>query len=95
VSEYVGQTFQLRLRIYSEKWNLLKPLMWNPFISGQKTNTSTDFVADGIQANSLNVLEGYRAPIIIINVGFVYTIIVFHVFSWKYLICYGKFYLFL
>ena len=95
MSEYVGQTFQLRLRIYSEKCNLLKPLMWNPFISGQKANTSTDFVTDGIKANSLSVLEGYRAPIIVINVGSVYTIIVLHVFSWKYLICYGKFYLFL
>jgi len=36
VSEYVGQTFQLRLRIYSEKWTLLKPLMWNPFIRSEK-----------------------------------------------------------
>ena len=56
-------------------------------------HTRTDFVTYGIQANSLKFLEGYCAPIIC--VGFVYTIIVFHVFSWQYLICYGKFYLFL
>jgi len=75
----------LRLRIYSEKWTLLKPLMWNAFISSQKIYTRTDFATGGIQANSLSVLEGYCAPIIC--VGFVYTIFVFHVFSWQYLIC--------
>jgi len=35
----------------------LKSLMWNPFVSTQKTYTRTDFATDGIQANSLNVLE--------------------------------------
>jgi hypothetical protein len=55
VFEYAGQTFQPRLRIYSEKWTLLKPLMWNPFTSSQKTYIRTDFATDGIQANSLNV----------------------------------------
>jgi hypothetical protein len=33
--------------------------MWNPFISSKKAYIGTDFVTDGIQANSLNVLEEY------------------------------------
>jgi len=81
VSEYVGQTFQLLLRIYSEKWTLLKPLRWNPFIRSKKAYIRTDFATDGIQANSLNVLEVYCVPILC--VGFVYTMTVFHAFSWK------------
>jgi hypothetical protein len=69
VSEYVGQKFQLRLIIYSEKWTLLKPLMWNPFISRQKTYMRTDCATDGIQANNFEALEVYCPPILC--VGFI------------------------
>jgi hypothetical protein len=65
VFEYVGQTFQLRHRIYSEKWTLLKPLMWNPFISSQKTYIRTDFARDEIHVNNLKVLKVYCAPILV------------------------------